>query len=93
MTLRNTSVCYNDYMAGTLSIRLADADRQILELAARRRGTGLSSFVRMLAEEEASRLRRAAIRADGERVVAHLTRDADVQAELESFGTPLSELP
>ncbi len=80
-------------MAQTLTIRLEERDRKTLEAVARRRGTGLSAFVRELAEAEASRLRREAIHADGERVVAYLDQHPDAQTELETYGTPIGELP
>ncbi len=79
-------------MAGTLTIRLAAADRAALEEVARRQGKGLSSFVRELAEAEARRARRDAILADGYRVVAHLADRAGAGAELDELGTPLSDL-
>ena len=78
-------------MAATLTIRLEEADRQVLEAAAREQGAGLSSFVRTLAEAEAARLRRLAIRAEGERVVSYLLTEPSAQRELDDLGTPLSE--
>jgi uncharacterized protein (DUF1778 family) len=80
-------------MAETLTIRLEERDRVILEAAARRNGTGLSAFIRDLAEAEARRLSRESIRADGERVVAYLKRHPDAEAELETYGTPIGDLP
>lgn len=80
-------------MAETLTIRLDPADRAALEAAARERGEGLSTLVRGLAEAEARRLRRAAIRADGARVVAHLAASREARAEMDELGTPLTELP
>jgi uncharacterized protein (DUF1778 family) len=80
-------------MAETLTIRLKGQDRVVLEAAARRNGTGLSAFIRDLAEAEARRLSREAIRADGERVVAHLEQHPRAQAELETYGTPIGDLP
>ncbi len=80
-------------MAATLTIRLEDRDRETLEAAARAQGVGLSSFVRDLAEAEARRLRRAAIRAGGERVVSYLAAGAAAAAELEEYGTPVGDLP
>jgi uncharacterized protein (DUF1778 family) len=80
-------------MADTLTIRLDARDREILEAAARQQGTGLSAFVRDLAEAEARRLRRAAIRAEGERVVGYLAEHSEAQAELETYGTPVADLP
>jgi len=80
-------------MGDPVSIRLDASDRSTLEAAARRQGSGLSTFVRNLAGAEAQRLRREAIRAEGERVVAYLADHAEAQAELEEHGTPISELP
>jgi uncharacterized protein (DUF1778 family) len=80
-------------MAETLTIRLDSDDRAVLEAAARARGKGLSAYVRELAEAEARHVRRAAIRADGERVLAHLAQHPEAQSELEEFGTPLTDLP
>ena len=79
-------------MAETLTIRLDAEDRAVLETTAQRRGQGLSTFVRELAEAEARRLRREAIRAEGERIVAHLAENPGAQAEMEEIGTPISEM-
>ncbi len=80
-------------MAETLTIRLDSGDRAVLEAAARGRGKGLSAFVREIAEAEARRVRREAIRADGDRVVAHLAEQPEARSELDELGTPLSDLP
>ena len=80
-------------MADTLTIRLEARDRKTLEKAARTRGTGLSAFVRDIAEREARRLRRAEIRAGTARVVAHLSTHPEMGEELETLGTPIAELP
>jgi uncharacterized protein (DUF1778 family) len=80
-------------MAETLTVRLDAEDRAVLEVAARERGKGLSAFVRELAEAEAQRVRRAAIRADGDRVMAHLADHPEARDELDDFGTPLTDLP
>jgi len=80
-------------MAETLTIRLDPDDRAALEAAAHGQGKGLSTFVREIAEAEARRMRRAAIRAEGERVVAHLAAHRDARHELDEIGTPLSDLP
>ncbi|HZU17143.1 MAG TPA: CopG family transcriptional regulator [Candidatus Dormibacteraeota bacterium] len=77
--------------AETLTIRLNEDDRAILEATARQRGQGLSTFVRELAESEARRLRREAIRAEGERVLAYLAQHPEAQAELEEIGTPINQ--
>lgn len=76
-----------------MTIRLDPDDRAALEAAARERGKGLSAFMRELAHAEARRVRREAIRADGERVVAHLAEHAEAGAELEELGTPQTDLP
>jgi uncharacterized protein (DUF1778 family) len=80
-------------MAETLTIRLDAEDRKALEQAARGQGKGLSAFVRELAETEARRVRRAAILADGDRVVAHLREQPEAQRELDELGMPLTDIP
>lgn len=80
-------------VADTLTIRLDASDRKTLQAAADGQGKGLSAFVRELAEAEARRLQRAAILADGERVVAHLAEHPEARDELEMLGTPLTDLP
>jgi uncharacterized protein (DUF1778 family) len=78
-------------VAQTLTIRLNPEDRAALEAAARGQGKGLSAFVRELAEAEARRVRRAAVRAEGARVVAHLAGHPEARAELDQVGTPLTD--
>jgi hypothetical protein len=80
-------------MADTLSIRLTGRDRETLEAEAQRSGTELSSLVRSLAEAEAKRLRSAAIRAQGKRVVEYLKTNPEARAEFELLGTPQTDLP
>lgn len=80
-------------MAETLTIRLDAEDRATLHAAARRQGKGLSAYVREIAEAEARRVRREAIRADGDRVVAHLAEHPLARRELDELGTPLTDLP
>jgi len=80
-------------VADTLTIRLDADDRAALEAAARRQGKGLSAFIRELAEAEARRVRREEIRADGDRVVAHLAAHPEARAELDEIGAPLTDLP
>jgi hypothetical protein len=53
----------------------------------------LSAFIRALAEAEARRLSRESIRADGDRVVAYLKKHPQAQDELETYGTPVGDLP
>jgi uncharacterized protein (DUF1778 family) len=78
-------------MADTLTIRLDSEDRAVLEGVAQAHGKGLSAFVRELAEAEARRLRRESIRAEGERIVAHLAEHPEARSELETLGTPLTD--
>ena len=80
-------------VAETLTIRLDAEDRAALEELARKQGKGISSLVRGLAEAEARRARRDAIRADGESVVAHLAGHPESTAELDELGTPLADVP
>ncbi|HVX20198.1 MAG TPA: DUF1778 domain-containing protein [Acidimicrobiales bacterium] len=80
-------------MAETLTIRLDAEDRAALEAAARERGKELSAFIREIAEAEARRVRREAIRADGDRVVAYLAEHPAARRELDELGTPLTDLP
>lgn len=80
-------------VAATLTIRLDADDRAALEAAARRQGKGLSTFIRELAEAEARRVRRAAIRADGDPVMAHLAAHPAARAEFDELGTPLTDPP
>jgi uncharacterized protein (DUF1778 family) len=80
-------------MAETLTIRLDADDRAVLEAAARRQGKGLSAFVREIAEAEAQQVRRDTIRADGDRVVAHLAEHPEARRELDELGTPLTDQP
>ncbi|MGH9302258.1 MAG: DUF1778 domain-containing protein [Acidimicrobiales bacterium] len=78
-------------MVETLTIRLGADDRAALEKAAQRLGKGLSTFVRELAEAEARRVRREAIRADGDRVVDHLASHPESRSELDEISAPLSD--
>jgi uncharacterized protein (DUF1778 family) len=75
-------------MGQTLTIRLKDDEREILERAAREQGAGLSTYVRQLASAEANRLRNEQIRAEGQRIVDHLTNNPAARRELEEYGTP-----
>lgn len=80
-------------MAETLTIRLDAEDRAVLEAAARKQGKGLSAFVREIAEAQARQIRREMIRADGDRVMAHLAERPEARRELDELGTPLTDLP
>ncbi len=78
-------------MADTLTIRLSPKDRETLQELARARGLGVSALVRDLAEAEARRVRRSAIRAEGERIVAYLAEHPEAREEIESYGIPAGE--
>lgn len=80
-------------MAETLTIRLNADDRAALEAAARGQGKGLSAFIREIAQTEARRVRRETIRADGERVVAHLAQHPAARNELDELGAVLTDIP
>ncbi len=80
-------------MADTLTIRLEQVDRDVLERAARARGLGLSGLVRALAEAEVARLRRESIRADGDRVVSYFSENTRAKAEIDTYGVAQSEIP
>jgi uncharacterized protein (DUF1778 family) len=86
-------VCYTWPMAETLTIRLKEDDRTVLEVAAREQGKGLSTLVREIAEAEARRIRREAVQAEGRRVVAWLAEHPEAREELDEIGAPLGELP
>ncbi|HVA25557.1 MAG TPA: DUF1778 domain-containing protein [Chloroflexota bacterium] len=72
-------------MAGTLTIRLREQDREILETAAKTQGTGLSGFIRQLAEAEAKRLRNEEIRREFEEVVKYIATHPEARDELEMY--------
>ncbi len=78
-------------MADTLTIRLDPKDRATLQELARARGLGVSALVRELAEAEALRARRAAIRMEGERIAEYLATHPKAREELESYGVPAGE--
>jgi rubrerythrin len=61
-------------MAETISVRFDDRTRRILEDEASRRGVGISTFVRQLAEAELKRVRRAAFHAEAEALAAYIAQ-------------------
>jgi uncharacterized protein (DUF1778 family) len=75
-------------MGATLTIRLSDKAREILSNAARERGSGLSAYVRQVAEAEAKRLRNEAIRKEGRRYIEYLATHPEAREEVEIYGTP-----
>ena len=80
-------------MSMTLTIRLDERDRNILEVEARKTGRGISSFVRELAHAEAERIRQQDVRAQGARVVSYLIANAEARGEMDMLGTPIDDLP
>lgn len=75
-------------MSATLTIRLRDRDREILETAAKGQGTGLSGFIRKLAEAEARRLAQEESRVAFSEIMRHVAAAPMLQAELDAWGTP-----
>ena len=73
-------------MASTVTIRLSSTDREVLARAARTRGTGVSGFIRQLAEAEAKRLITEAIRRESQRVVDYLATHPEAREEVELYG-------
>jgi len=67
-------------------------DREALEAAACEQGKRLFTLVRGVAQAEAVRLRREAIRAESDRVVGHAAEHAQARDGLDEIGTPLGDL-
>ncbi|MGH2862477.1 MAG: DUF1778 domain-containing protein [Solirubrobacteraceae bacterium] len=80
-------------MTRTLTIRLSEADRAVLESAARARGEGVSTLVRDLATAEARRLRLAAVREQLDRFSALASDDPQLSAEMEAMTSGQPEWP
>jgi hypothetical protein len=59
-------------VAETISVRFDERTRLALEEEAAKRGVGISTFVRQLAEAELARVRRARIEAEADSVAAYL---------------------
>lgn len=78
-------------MTVRLTIRLDPDDRDLLETVAREQGKSLSALVRELVEAEARRVRRESIRAEGERLLAHLAEHPEARSELEKLDAPSSD--
>jgi hypothetical protein len=74
-------------MGRTLTIRLEDKDREILEEAAKEEGIGLSSFIRQLAAAEAKRLWTAKVRQEFEEIAKYIASNPEAQAEIEDWGS------
>lgn len=74
-----------------VSIRLDDEVQTTLEVAAKERGIGLSTYLRELAAAEAKRVRRERIRAQSRAVAAYVASSAEASAFHEDWGTPTAE--
>ena len=77
----------------TLTIRLGSPAREILSKAAKQHGTGLSGYVRQLAEAEAQKLRAVEVREARRMHVDRLRRSPEAMAEVQLLDTPQVELP
>jgi hypothetical protein len=75
-----------------LSIRLAEAVRAELELAAKESGKGLTTLVRDALTDLARETRRARIRKASEAVAAHVATDPEARAFLADWGTPSADV-
>ena len=78
-------------MAAPVSVRLDDDVRETLEAEARARHIGLSTYLRQIAIETATRLRRERIRAQSRAVGEYVAESADAAAFYEEWGTPKHE--
>jgi hypothetical protein len=78
-------------MAAPVSVRLDDDVRETLEAEASARHIGLSTYLRQIAIETATRLRRERIRAQSRAVGEYVAESADAAAFYEEWGTPKHE--
>ena len=78
-------------MGSPVSVRLDDDIRETLETEARARGTGLSTYLRQIAIENAQHLRRERIRAQSRAVGEHVAGSSEAAASYKEWGTPRSE--
>ena len=75
-------------MTAPISIRLDSDVRQTLEDEARSRGIGLATYLREMARQAATEVRRARIRAESERVAQHVAQDPAARQFMADWGTP-----
>jgi hypothetical protein len=80
-------------MSAPVSVRLKDDVRRTLEVEARARHVGLSTYLRQLANEAAARLRRDRIRAQSRVVGDYVTSSPEAAAFYDGWGTPRREEP
>lgn len=78
-------------MASPVSVRIDDDVRETLEAEARARHIGLSTYLRQIAIETATRLRRERIRAQSRAVGEYVASSADATAFYDEWGTPRIE--
>jgi uncharacterized protein (DUF1778 family) len=76
-------------MRRSLSLRLDEDDQATLESAAKRRGVGLSTYLRQLAADEAKRVRRELIRQQSKEVGMYVADSPDAH----SFYADRSSVP
>ena len=75
-------------MAAPISVRLDDDVRETLEVEARARHVGLSTYLRQIAIEAAARLRRERIRAQSRKVGEYMTESPEAAGFYDDWGTP-----
>ena len=78
-------------MAAPVSVRLDDDVRETLEAEARARHIGLSTYLRQIAIETATRLRRERIRAQSRAVGEYVASSAEAAVFYDEWGTPRIE--
>ncbi len=75
-------------MGSPVSVRLDDDIRETLEAEARARGTGLSTYLRHIANETALRLQRQRIREQSRAVGEYVAASPEAAAFYRDWGTP-----
>jgi hypothetical protein len=76
-------------MGHPISVRLEDEVQATLEMAAKERGVGLSTYLRDLAASEAARVRRDRIRRQSRAVADYIGGSEDAQAFYRDWGSGL----
>jgi hypothetical protein len=75
-------------MAAPISVRLDDDVRETLEVEARARHVGLSTYLRQIAIEAAAQLRRERIRVQSRKVGEYLAESPEAARFYDDWGTP-----
>jgi hypothetical protein len=78
--------------APTVSVRLDDEVRAVLEQDAREHGIGLATYLRDLAGERAKAVRRARIRAESRALGERVQSDAEAGDFYASWGRPSADV-